>query len=324
MKNIEIERISYKDTEKIENLIKAYPFKPYYYIKQSKEEYNLKLFKAIISELISKTTNFLFVAKNRLEYVGFVFCEKKDWDSDFFGFNFYEIGHIFVLGSHKQQIEIKKMLINSVFNLCPHKKVRYISVKVDAKDITSVYALESQGFNLLSSVLHFSYIVKQPRRHFKYLSKIRDYQDYDLESLRSIARNSMKYDHFHMDKGIPREKSDNMYVTLIENCCKGVCADKVFVAERLKKAVGYVACQIKRDLINVFPFSIGHIRHLAVSYPEGFGCGPGLQEAALSWLEGKVDIIESSTTIQNYPIMKISLRSGMEIISSYLRFSRWF
>lgn len=324
MKDIEIEQINRADLEKIENLIKEYPFKPYYYQKQLKEKEAFKLFEGIILEIISRPANFLFAAKNGDNYVGFILLERKDWDSAFFGFEFYEVGHLFVSGDSKIQIEIKKLLLIFVSNLCMHKKIKYISAKVDTKDITSTYAVESQGFNLLSTMLHFNYITKQSRKHFRCLGKIRDYRVSDLESLRTIAKNSMKYDNFHMDIGIPKEKSDNIYGALIENCCKGVCADKVFVAERSEKTVGYVACQIKRDLHDTFPISIGLIRHLAVLYPDGFGCGPGLQEVALSWLENKVDVIESATTVQNYPIIKISLHSNMEIVFSYLRFSKWF
>ena len=200
----------------------------------------------------------------------------------------------------------------------------YEVVKIDTQDKTSIKALQSDGFFLVSIMVNLLYSTCRKRTHFRPIGKIRAYKKGDLESLRRIAMNSMHYDHFHSDPYFSKEISDSVYEALIENCCKGALADKVFVVEKNKKPVGYVACKIRDGLNKILPVRIGHIRHLAVSSSQGFGSGPGLQEAALDWFEDKVDIVESATTIQNLPILKIALKSGMDIACSFLRFSKRF
>ncbi len=325
MLKIKIERITnQKDFKKIEELIKDYRFKPYYPLRQLKDMGIGKLFEWQLSKIILDKSNFILAAKIKNSYVGFAILEKQCWDSSFFGFNCYKIEHIFVNGDIKLTIDVKNQLLGFISDLCKEKNIRYLNVKVDTQDNTSIYAFESRGFQLISVMLHLVYITKQKRKHFKIIGKIRPYRERDLKTLRMIAKNSMHYDHFHSDFHFSKEVSDNVYASLIENCCKGILSDRVFVVERKGKIVGYVACQIRRDLNNILPIRIGHIRHLAVLYPEGFGCGPGLQEAALNWFKDKVDIVESATTIQNTPIIRISLESNMNIASSHLRFSKWF
>ncbi len=325
MLKIKIEQITNpKDFKKIGQLIKDYRFKPYYSFRQLKGRDITRLFEWQLSKIILDKSNFILAAKIKNSYVGFAILEKQGWDSSFFGFNCYKIEHIFINGDSKLKIDAKKQLLESALGLCKEKKIRYLNVKVDIQDNTSIYAFESCGFKLVSVMLHLIYITKQRRRHFKIVGKIRSYREKDLKTLRMIAKYSMQYDHFHSDFHFSKEVSNNIYASLIENCCKGILSDKVFVVERKGKVAGYVACQIRHDLNNILPIRIGHIRHLAVLYPEGFGCGPGLQEAALNWFKDKVDIVESATTIQNTPIIRISLESNMNIASSHLRFSKWF
>lgn len=325
MPKIQIEQISgRKDIEKIKHLIKDYPFKPYYFLKQLKDTDVNRLFERQLSKIFLNKDNFILAAKKGNNYTGFMILEKQLWDSSFFGFNCYKIENIFVRGSDKEQIDIKKKLLESAFCLCETKEIRYLNVKVESQDNTSIFALESSGFNLVSTMLRLAYFTSQTRPYLKQIGRIRPYRTADLKFLRKIARNSMFYDQFHSDPNFSKEISDNVYVSLIENCCKGILADKVFVVEKGKKVVGYVACKIRYDLNKILPVKIGYIRHLAVSKTNGFGCGPGLQETALNWFKDKVDIVESATTIQNLPIIKISVKSNMNIVSSHLRFSKWF
>lgn len=323
MTKVEIEQITtQKELNKIRHLISAYKFKPYYFLSQLNPDVVNRLFVWQLSKIILDSSGFIFVARGVDGYMGFITLEKEFWDSSFFGFNCYKIQSIFAEGSNKIQVNIKKYLLEHSLDLCNKKKILRLSAKIDMEDRTSVYALESKRFNLLTTMLYLVWAVGCTRRHFKPLGRIRPYKPEDLESLRKIAGKSMRYDHFHSDINLPTETSNNVYISLVENCCNGVLADKVFVAERNKEAVGYVACQIHHDLNKILSLRIGNIRHLAVAYPKGFGCGPGLQEAALNWFQDKVDIVESATTIQNLPIIKISIKSNMNIVSSYLRFSK--
>lgn len=325
MQKIKIERIiGYHEFKKIKYLIKDYRFKPYYFLKQLKDVHINKLFRWQLSKIILNKFDFILAAKIKNSYVGFMVLEKQNWDSPFFGFNCYKIEHIFANGGNEMQINVKKHFLEFTANLCKKINVRYINVKIDTQDKTSVYAFESCGFKLVAIMLYLVYITRQRRKHFKIIGKIRPYKKDDLEKLRETAKNLIYYDHFHNDFNFSKEASDKVYASLIENCCKGNLADKVFVVERKGEIVGYAACQIRHDLNKILPIRIGHIRHLAVLSPEGIGCGPGLQEAVLNWFKDKVDIVESATTIQNLPIIKIAIKSNMNILASRLIFSEWF
>lgn len=325
MSAIQIEQISnQKGLQKIEHLIKGYKFKPYYFLRQLRACDINRLFNWQLSKIVQDKFSFVLATKQKSTYSGFLILEKQNWDSSFFGFNCYKIGHIFAQGDSKEQIKAKNRLIEFVSSLCKEKNIRYLNVQVDTQDVTSAQALECCAYNLISVMLNLIYFTKHRRRHFKIRGKIRPYKETDLPALRKIAKNSMRYDHFHSDRHFSKQVSDSVYAALLENCCKGILADKVFVVERKRKVVGYAALRILHDINNILPLRIGYIRHLAARFPQGFGCGPGLQEEALSWFKDKVDIVESATTIENLPIIRISLKSNMDIACSHLRFVKWF
>jgi hypothetical protein len=324
MPKIQIERIAGQaGLRKIKDLIRNYNFKPYYFIKQLKENELNRLFDWQLNKIVAKKGNFILAAKLNNRYRGFIVIEKQEWDSSFFGFNCYKTEHIFAEGNKQEQIAIKKSLVDFMLGICKQKNARYLSAKIDTQDNTGIYAIESSGFRLASQMLQLINITKQKRRHFKIIGKIRSYKKDDLGTLRNIAKNSMHSDHFHNDFHFSKETSDSVYEALIENCCKGVLADRVFVIERNSKVAGYVACKIQDEVNKSLPLRIGYVRHLAVSSSHGFGCGPGLQEAALNWFKDKVDIVESATTVQNLAIIKISIDTNMNIAASSLRFSKW-
>lgn len=311
--------------KKIDELIRGYEFKPYYFIRQLKHSDIAKLFESQLMKIVSDNSNFVLLAKKGNDCAGFLIIEKQHWDSSFFGFDCYKVEHIFACAqTQEERRNIKKGLLDFVSDFCIERKIRYLNIKVDTQDNSSIYALERCGFSLISNMLQLAYMTQKKRKHFKIIGKIRPYQTGDLDILRKIARDSMRFDHFHSDLHFTKESSDNVYVSLVENCCKGIIADKVFVVEKFGQIVGYVACVIKPQINENFPIRIGYIRHLVVSRPEGFGCGAGLQEAALNWFQDKVDMVESATTIQNLSIIRISVKSSMDIVASYLRFSKWF
>jgi len=324
MSELNIERISsIKDIQKIRGLFEDYNFKPYYFLRKLKTTDTNKLFLKRVSDIVSDKSNFIFTAARRNRYAGFIILEKQKWDTSFFGFPCYKIECMHVIGNKNMQLDLKKNLLKYLFSLAKEKGIRYLNIKLDTQDNTGISAVESCGFSLMAIMLNFIYSVSCHRQHFKALGKIRPYRSTDLSVLSQIAKSSMRYDHFHTDSNFSKKTSDNIYASLIENCCKGILSDKVFVIERKEKVVGYVACEIKHQINKILPLRIGHIRHLATSFSEGFGCGHGLQEAALKWFEDKVDIVESNASIQNLPIIKLSIKSGMDISSSYLVFSKW-
>ncbi len=323
--NMNIERIvTINDLKKIEPLIKAYQFKPYYFLKGVKEKDINALFAHQLAKATADRSNFLLTATEKNKPAGFVLLERMAWDSSFFGFECYAISHLSAeVGKFHPRGGTARHILGSALSICKEKNVRYLHAKVDAEDTAGIRAYESLGFSLVSIMLPVICYTKQARRHFKVMGAVRPWQKKDLKNLREIARNSMRFDHFHSDPHFSKRKSDSVYEALIENCCKGRLADKVFVVEKKGGVAGYAACLIRRDVNNILPIKIGSIRHLAVKQPQGFGCGPGLQETALNWFESRVDVVESATTIENLGILKISLKSGMDIVAPYLRFAKW-
>ncbi|HAJ56346.1 MAG TPA: hypothetical protein DCL35_01090 [Candidatus Omnitrophica bacterium] len=321
---MKIERIVKKDLRKIRPLLSGNRFKPYYFLKQVPLGRLAALLEWQLDKISSDRHSFILAARDGRKYCGFIALEKQGWDTSFFGFSCYSIRHFFAREGRGQECAAKAFLLEQALKVCRAEGGRYLNAKVDSQDMAGFSVLRAHGFQVNAAMLQLVYRVARPGGRYRPLCKIRPYKKEDLAALKLIARGSMSFDHFHADPYFPKGAADRLYETLVENCCSGAAADEVFVAVRNGKPVGYVACKFRRDISRILKVRVGYIRHLAVSPAEGFGCGPGLQEAALEWSRGKVDIVESTTTVQNLPILKISLKTGMGVVASDFRLARWF
>ncbi len=313
------EQIKGKDFENVKFLLAAYKFKPYYFLKGISSARLLSLFEERFIKTCSGKKNIVLALKKDGRYSGLVAFRYQAWDTSFFGFPCYGVQY-FIPGL---DLEAGKLLLEEGVSICRSIGARYLNAKIDSHDIFALDLLQSSGFRVNAAMLHLVCASSLRRKQFKAMCRIRPFEKKDLPWLRKIARRSMSFDHFHQDKHFSKRTADGIYEALIENCCNGSEADHVLVAMRAGKPAGYVACGIRRDVSKTLKLRIGYIRHLAVSGKAGFGCGPGLQEAALAWFRGKADIVESSTTIQNLPILKISVKTGMDVASSHFRLSKW-
>jgi hypothetical protein len=111
---------------------------------------------------------------------------------------------------------------------------RHVALKVDAADQDLVAAAEGCGFRLMDAIVtYISHPRRRPPRAVKLVGSIRPFRPEDTEQILEVTREAYTgyRGRFQLDPNLPRDRSEAFYPEWARNCCKGVMADRIFVAE---------------------------------------------------------------------------------------------
>ena len=95
-----------------------------------------------------------------------------------------------------------------------------------------------------------------PRRHklthCKYLFRIRIYREEDLHAVLHVAKNAFKnyIGRYHADPHLPNDLCDHLYQQWAQQLLTGDIAERVIVAERRDKVVGFLGYRKKQDILS--------------------------------------------------------------------------
>ena len=132
------------------------------------------------------------------------------------------------------------------------------------------------------------------------------------------SKNVFKESRFYYDEHFPQDLAEKLFETWIERSCYGY-ADKVFVAIRNNKVVGYITCNLETS-------GIGSIGLVGVApRVQGRSIGTNLVYHALSWFtHKKAHAVEAPTQERNYPAKKMYKKCGFIISKREHWYHKWF
>jgi ribosomal protein S18 acetylase RimI-like enzyme len=215
------------------------------------------------------------------------------------------------------RISLLKALIQEAKN----KNFDLVFARIPLEDMLTVMALENIGGILTDILITF----QRDLQEFSYTNTsseviITDPLPQDIEILRSMARNIFKIDHFHSDPKLPTSLSDEVYAEWIKNSLDGL-ADKVLVARRNQKAIGFITCKIEKlapenkvgiiDLVGVDPNE------------QGRGVGSLLVSEALRYFKNYVYSAYVGTQARNINAMRLYTRAGFKPVYSEATIHLW-
>lgn len=187
-----------------------------------------------------------------------------------------------------------------------------VSCRVDSDDTDAIQFLKSEGFREIEVILTFERkIGKVPA----FPGGVEIASADAADACREIARTAFRYDRFHMDTNVPREKADALkaewaYNNAVER------ADICLVAVSDAHVVGFNQCFL-RDEIAVIDL-------IAVS-PQAQGAGHGrrLVQAALAACGEKAGRLRVGTQETNVKSVELYRSFDMKPVSRKLTFHRW-
>ncbi|MBA7490680.1 dTDP-fucosamine acetyltransferase [subsurface metagenome] len=253
--------------------------------------------------------------------VGSILYSPQQWESDILNKSVVKIDQFLVnVDKHNQKYNLALLLLNKFFKWCKKDKIGMVTIRIDENEVSLIHALETVGFRTIESLLTFE---RANNSIPKFLDRCRivSYKEKYLESLQRIAYSSFQYSRFHADPMICPETAKLSRSEWIVNSCHGR-AEKVFVAQKQRKIVGFIAC---RPGINFNGNNVGIIDLIATDPDhKRQGIALSLVKEAIEYYSKKKYKLIVGTQAKNIPSVNLYIKLGFRLIKSQLTLVKYF
>ncbi|MCG2660198.1 MAG: GNAT family N-acetyltransferase, partial [Kiritimatiellae bacterium] len=242
-------------------------------------------------------------------------CAYVPWDSELFGFPFYE------LKCADADPELLSRHLGGGLDSLSRDHACLVLARLPPEHTRITGILARYGFYPVETMLDFDLVLARLNIILKH-----DHEQYgfrratpdDLPAVGDIACGAFAADRFHMDPNIPSDKADQRYACWVENSFR--TQDQVFVLEETNpsRIIGFIQC---RDLApRVVDVCLGAVRRDIQK------SGAGVQMYQQLFLDYRARGYQKAVThvsINNLSGVKLTLRYGFTISNAMLCM-HWF
>jgi len=317
---MEIKLLNKKEIFGINRLLSDYRFNEFRaYRALDKDKLKNYLFYKINNVLKDKNSKMAIVRKSG-EIMGLATLEFLPWDTKHFGIKMAKIGYLMANGDYGQSLDTKNKLLSYLFTLCKKERIVHLSCRIDINDISSIHALEMNGFRLMDTLVTFAFIRNKHKiPNIRTIYPVRKCKKSDIPYLMDIARKSFVDDRFHLDPNIPKEKADSLYSKWVRN--SWLRKETIFVATRKNQPIGFLTYRLYSDLVKIVNFKIMGQGLMAVKF-EAKGALISLMQATFRDVNLHYDCVEYDTRITNYEVLQICQRLGLDFVRAKYTFHK--
>lgn len=239
-----------------------------------------------------------------------------EWDTAEFGMAAARLDTLEATGDYTEARTRKREVLGQVLDECREAGIRHLSARVDTGDFTSIHALEEAGFELIDGIQTFG--LSLDGNHASPPSGTRLFEPSDLPQVLEIGRTAFIFDRFHADPALSPAVADQVNESWTRNCCLGLAADAVVVAEDESRVASYVTCRADREA------SRGTIILVATAeWARGRGAARRASSAALHWFSTQgLQSVEVGTQLRNIPAARLYEGLGFRLIRTSLTFRK--
>ena len=244
------------------------------------------------------------------------------WDSDLLQLSTARMDLLPCIASDAATIQ--KHLITSILEDCSASGIQYVTTRTPAVEHLSVHGLEAAGFQLIDGIQTFGRKLDGPVQAAQSGVTVRQFRLADMDEVCRIARSAYRYDRFHNDPAIDKNRADLLHETWVRNSCLGEAAEGVVVAVESGRVAGFVTCKIDRSAEKHVGSAIGTIVLVATASEfQAKGIGRAATLGALEWFrERGVNFVEVGTQITNVPATRLYESVGFRYLGANLTYRR--
>ncbi|MBZ5630763.1 MAG: GNAT family N-acetyltransferase [Acidobacteriia bacterium] len=239
-----------------------------------------------------------------------------EWDTEQFGVAAARLDLLEAFGSYDEARIRKRGLLRSVLDKCREAGIRHLSARVDTGDFSTIHALEEAGFELIDGIQTF--LLALNGNHASAPSGTRLFEAEDLPEVLEIGRTAFIFDRFHADSALSPAVADRVNESWTRNCCLGVAADAVVVAEEEDRVASYVTCRADRQERRGIIILVA-----TAEWARGRGAARRASTAALRWFaEQGMAAVEVGTQLRNIPAARLYESLGFRLTRTSLTFRK--
>jgi type IV secretory pathway TrbD component len=268
----------------------------------------------------------IFVATINGEYAGALVFIVSKWDSRNFGIKMANLGYFAAIGGYSEAIVVKDNLLHEVLKYSKSLSVKFLSVRVEADDASSIHALENNGFKTMDNLVTYIYRDLHVKKQEELFPKTENWftvssaSKEDLAAAGDLLVDRYKTGHYSFDPGIPVSKREKMYREWLKSKFREPKYNDVFIAKRLGRVVGCSIFSVNTTLERYTGLKSLH-KGLGVVDLSSAGCAIALFNAQRKKRKD-FDFAEFETQGYNYSMLSVAQRLGMQLICSRQTFHR--
>ena len=213
-----------------------------------------------------------------------------------------------------------------IMNDLKEQGVKLVISRINGNQIDLINSLEKVGFIIKDIQLKYKYDIRSVNITNKHLPKnfsIRESTIADLSDLVSIAKESFNaYGHYFADPKLDCIKCIEIYMDWTKrSCLDNKVADKVFLAEKGKNLIGFLAFKIHEKERKKYAAGVlGAVSKKS----RGSGVFTSLVQKGLLWaVELNLDWEEHNVLVSNLPVNFSMTKSGFNIVDSFVTMHCW-
>lgn len=271
----------------------------------------------LLEGIIQSRGNYYIALENE-EIEGIIGFKHLNFEAQILGIPCAGIGLLYAKGGYEKEMTTKNLLLKTFGEWANKNTIQFVSTKVESDDISSVHALEDDGFRMIESATIFRYDFKRLPLNLGQVQKntIRFATATDFNAIENLAYESFKYDRFHKDARFDKKLASNLKRKWIENSCKNG-NHVIFVADVDGEVGGFLTCHLPQG-------SSSWTDLIAVSDKfRGRSIGVELFYKAQEWFSTRCNVLYASTQISNIPSLNTHLRAGFKLHSNAFTFHKW-
>jgi hypothetical protein len=320
---VNVRDLTAADAALVQDLVERHPFKPYRNHRFLTRQRQAAVLLAEVDRVRRTAGSFAFAAGSDDAAV-MVTGRPLAWDTGFFGLRMGRIDHVLRGGrAHRTGLETA---IGEALRRFRAADVPHVSLKADVADHETIAAAEAAGFRLMDAIVtYISHPRRRPPRPVKEVGTIRPFEPRDTEDVLAVTREAYRgyQGRFQRDPHVPADRSDEFYVEWARQCCAGVMADRMLVAEnRDGRLIGWTSVKRAEPASSVggAPISVGS---LGACRADSAGAYAGLICAAAVENHQAGILTEAMTQSSNFAMVRVLEAVGALYARGEYTFHAW-
>lgn len=326
-----IHEITDLDINSLKPLLSSSCFKPYRYIAKGIEKDIDQFWTNRITRAMVFNNTKSFLAEFSNEPMGFISIADLPWDSKIFNIPMASITEFVVDPNLGARSETGQALIGKVICWAKQSGYKFLLCKTYSDDVTNIHVLENSGFSLVDTLLDFAIDFRKtpfediPSQNLSDEVSIRFANPDDENELVLLAKASFRnhFGRYHSDPNISREQAVKVYTEWMRSSLDGY-SDYFVLAEIGGRIAGLSIWKKSTDEEKGIPIRIGHY-NIGAIHPDFFGrkLFTSLTYEGMKIFQGRTDLIEGPTHINNYPVQRGYTHLNWKIFDARHSFHKW-
>lgn len=257
---------------------------------------------------------------------GLLLYRLSQWDTEHFGYPVVVIDSIFSRDSDfsSGQGTVREML-SGLDVWCRRERVRMVSIRLSARDLPAIHALEDFDFRYIESYIVNKYDLKRNLHRLpKSAYTLRSATLEDRTAMLAYSKKAFVTHKFYADSRIEVAKADSLYDKWI-NQSFDQRHRQILVMERDSRPAAFMD-MYANDLREYFGCRFMQWK-MAVTDPEqrGLGLGTDFFVALLHHhANDGIDVVDSGLSARNIGSLNLHTKLGFKVICNQVTFHKWY